>query len=79
MQIIWWKKRWYKRKLKIFQYRYKITYLVFSNLIDRLKPGPQKIFRGQPIISVGQPIISVGQPILVQLKYNQPKHFVIVH
>ncbi len=36
-----------------------------------LKTGSQKVFRGRRNISV-------GQPILVQPKYNQPKHTVIV-
>ncbi len=35
-------------------------------------PGSHKIFRSRPNISV-------GQPILVQPKYNQLKHIVIVH
>ncbi len=34
-------------------------------------PGSQEIFRGRPYIPV-------GQPILVQPKYNQTKHIVIL-
>ena len=46
---------------KLSAYYVKKKYSII--IINRIKPGLQKIFRGQPNISV-------GQPILVQLKYN---------